>query len=534
MIRKLLFVFGLFFATAAQAEWHEATSPNFIVYSEGSEQDAEAYAAKLERYHYVLRTFHRIREERVSNPLRVYLFDSAGDVREMAGGAGVAGYYVSDARGLMFVGSRARGGLSTGDPRSANRAFRTNNESTLLHEYAHHFMFQYFPATYPTWYSEGFAEFWGTTRLLENDVVEVGYPAEDRVATFDFLTWMPLQRMLTIHHYGEAPGENIGLLYAQGWLMMRYVFDHPARKRQLDAYLALINRGSTYEEAMRQAFPDLEAFNSELFNYAGGRRFSAVRLPFRTINVGQIAVRELSAAENALIEHDIKLSQGLRQRDSAVFVREVREIAGRHPDDPFALSVLMEAERLTGNHAAAIAAADQLLAREPNHARAMATKGLAQAAALRASRTTDRNAWRPVQQLLARAAGIAPNDPVVLAAFYDSYALQGILPPSDAQNALYTAMERAPSDGELRYKLAHDFEQRNMINEAIVIIRPEALAMPHNETERARRERERNEERYREAGRERHETPREMLARLEARRDGRPAPQPRTPPARTN
>jgi tetratricopeptide (TPR) repeat protein len=517
MIRKLLVLLCLFLPTAASAEWYEARSNNFIVYSEGSRADAEAYAVKLERYHFVLRTFHRISAERVSNPLRVFLFSSFGSVREMAGGASVAGYYVSDASGLMFVGSRARGGLSTGDPRSANRALRLDAESTLLHEYAHHFMFQYFPATYPIWYVEGFAEFWGTTRLLENDVVEVGFPAEDRVATFDYLTWMPLQRLLTIHNYGEAPGENIALLYAQGWLLMRYAFDHPERKRQVDNYLRLINGGRSYEEAMREAFPDIERFDRELFDHAGARRFTAVRLPFRTIIVGEIAVRELRPAENALIEHQIKLGQGYPQREAAEFAREVRSIASRYPDDPVALAVLMEAERLAGNHDAAIAASDRLLQIEPNHARAMASRGLAQAAKLRAASSTDRAEWSSLQQLLARAARAAPNDPVVLAAYYDGYAQQGVLPPYEAQNALYTAMERAPSDGELRYRLARDFEQRNMIPEAIAIIRPEALAMPHNESERDRRRRERDEERYREAGTERHETAREMLARLEQR-----------------
>ena len=517
MIRKLLVLLCLLVPAAAQAEWYEARSNNFIVYSEGSRSDAEAYAARLERYHFVLRTFHRIDAARVSNPLRVFLFSSFGSVRDMAGGASVAGYYVSDARGLMFVGSRARGGLSDGDPRSANRALRLDPESTLLHEYAHHFMYQYFPATYPTWYSEGFAEFWGTTRLLENDVVEVGYPAEDRVATFDILSWLPIQRLLTIHHYGEAPGENIALLYAEGWLLMRYAFENPERKRQLDNYLRLINAGRSYEQAMREAFPDIERFDRELFNYAGARRFTAVRLPFRTIDVGPIVVRELRPAENALIEHEIRIGQGYAQRDAAEFAGDVRRIASRYPDDPFALSVLMEAERLAGNHDAAIAAADRLLDREPNHARAMATKGLASAAKLRAASSADRAAWSGIQQLLARAARAAPNDPVVLDAYYDSYAMQGVLPPEQAQNALYTAMDLAPSDGELRYKLARDFEQRDMIREAIAIIRPEALSMPHNETERDRRERERLEERYRQAGRERHETAREMLARLEQR-----------------
>jgi hypothetical protein len=99
--------------------------------------------------------------------------------------------------------------------------------------------------------------------------------------------------------------------------------------------------------------------------------------------------------------------------------------------------------------------------------------------------------------------------------------MQGVLPPEDAQNALYSAMELAPSDGELRYQLAHDFEQRHMIAEAIAIIRPEAYQVPHrgNESEGERRRREEREIRERQAGRQHHETALEMLNRLEAQLD---------------
>ena len=521
MIRKLLVLLCLFLPTAAQAEWYEATSPNFLVYSEGSQEDAAAYAAKLERYHYVLRTIHHIQEPRMPNRLRVFLFSSAGEVGRMAGSSSIAGYYVPDARGLMFVGTRARGSRGSGDLRSAPRGGTDalDAENTLFHEYAHHFMFHYFPATYPTWYSEGFAEFWGATQFLPGEVVEVGLPADHRFQTFQYLGWLPLQRLLTAHGYAEVRGTNIFLLYAEGWLLVRYAFTHPERNRQLQNYIRLINAGRTYEQAMNEAFPDIERFNSELYSYAGAGRFEVVRLPFRTIDVGQIAVRPLRPAENALIEREIKLSQGFAQREAADFAREVRGIASRFPDDPFALAVLMDSERLAGNNEAALAAADRLLQVQPDHARALATRGLLQAAALRAAGSTDRAAWDGARQLLARAVRGAPSDPVVLDAFYDGHALQGTTPPADAQNALYTAMELAPSDDELRYKLARDFEQRNMIPEAIAIIKPAALATPHreNESDSERRRREEREERYRQAGRERHETPREMLARLEAR-----------------
>jgi tetratricopeptide (TPR) repeat protein len=519
MIRKLLIAAGLFFSTAAHAEWREATSANFIVYSDGSEQQARDFAAKLERFHFVLRTFHRVTANQSPIKLRVFLLPSASAVGRMAGSGSIGGYYVTDARGLMLVGTSARASTGSADPRSQHYEGNVNldPEGILLHEYTHHFMFQYFPATYPTWYSEGFAEFWGATRFEPDDTVRVGLPAEHRFSTFRALGWLPLDRLLRARNYSEVGGANVFLLYAEGWLILRYCFEHPDRQRQVQQYLRLINGGTSYEDATRQAFPDLAAFNSELFNYASTTRFNEVRLPFRTIDVGQIAVRTLRPAEQALIADEIKVSQGYAQREASDFADRVRGIASRFPDDPFAIRMVMETAFLAGDNAAAATAADRLLAIEPNNGRALATRGRIQVAGLVAAHSTDQAAWNAARRLFIRANSAAPNDPILLRAYYQSFVAQGVSPPDDAQNALYTAMELAPSDGELRYELARDFEQRNMIREAIAIIRPEAYQVPHrgNESEADKRRREAREERERQAGTVRHETALEMLTRLQ-------------------
>jgi hypothetical protein len=522
MIRKLLVgmmaLAASLAATAARAEWHQATSNNFIVYSQSSAEDAHDFAAKLERFHYVLRTFHRITATTMPNKLRVFLFSSAGAVGRQAGGASIAGYYVPDSRGLMLVGTSAHSSNGNGDPRSAQSIANLEPESILLHEYTHHFMFQYFPAAYPTWYSEGFAEFWGATRFGPNDSVEVGLPAEHRFSTFEGLGWLPLDRLLRIHNYQEAGGANVFLLYAEGWLLVRYTFEHQERQRQLQAYLRLINNGTDYADAARQAFPDLGAFNSELFSYAGTGRFNALHLNFRTIDVGPITVSTPGPAEQALMTQEIKLSQGYPQREATEFAAEVRGIAARFPNDPFALRMVMESAYLAGDTAGALAAANQLLAVDPNNARALTTRGMIQVAGLAAAQNRDPAAWNAAREPLIRAKRVAPRDPIVLRAFYRGFAMQGGLPSEDAQNALYDAMELAPSDGEIRYELARDFEQRHMIPEAIAIIRPEANSFPHrgNESDADRRRREELEERNRQAGTVHHETPLEMLTRLQA------------------
>ncbi len=53
-------------------------------------------------------------------------------------------------RHLMgFYVPRISGGLAIVDREKAHYAFDIDGESVLYHEYAHHYMAQYFPAAYP-------------------------------------------------------------------------------------------------------------------------------------------------------------------------------------------------------------------------------------------------------------------------------------------------------------------------------------------------------------------------------------------------
>lgn len=527
MIYRFLAALALLLsATTAQAEWHQAISTNFIVYSQGSGDTAREYAAKLERFTYVLRTYHGIRTPPPSGRLRVFLFSNAGAVGRMAENPYAAGYYVPDARAILLVGTSSRSSGRGNDIRTARDEAALDPDSILLHEYAHHFMFQYFPATYPTWYQEGFAEFWAGTRFLPNNVVEVGHPAEYRFNSFRAGRWLEIAQLLRAQNYSDVP--EIDLLYAEGWLLVRHTFENRERGQQLQRYLALINQGRSYADAAAQGFTNLPQLNSELFEYAGRRRFQVLQLPFRDLPTGEITTRTPGPAEQAMLEHEIRLAQGsVSASEIAAFAADLRPIAARFPDDPFALALLTEAEQLAGNRDAARAAATRWATVAPTSGRPLMYQGMLQVEALRSAGSADAAAWNAARQLLVRANQLTPNDPLILQAYYDSYTAQGVLPPEAAQNALYTAMELAPSDDELRYKVARDFEQRRMIPEAIAIIRPVAYRLPNRdaETEAQRRRRETREERERQAGRERRETAREMLTRLEAAAAAAPATQ---------
>lgn len=518
MLRKLLAVVAALFmagfmAGAAQAEWREASTRNFIVYSDGNDADLRAFADKLERFDHVLRRVHRVTAPPSPNRLRVILVQNQLAVAQLNGrpNSRVAGYYIRDARGMMMVGSRNRSGGRTG----------IDGESVLLHEYTHHFMYQYFPATYPTWYSEGFAEFWGATRFLAGGVVEIGGSAEHRFGSFFMNRWLPVRALLTAQNYSQV--SELDLLYAQGWLLVRYAWGNPERQRQLQRYLTLVNDGASYGDAAAQAFGDLDRLNSELRAYAGRVRFDVVRLPFRTIDVGEIRTRALGPAEQALFNAEIQLSQGVSNAEFAQFATGVRQTAARFPQDPYALRLLAEVERIANQSAAADAAVDRLLTVAPNDPRGMMHRGMLRIDALRNAGGGSAADWSAARRTILRATELSPADPLLFEAYYDSFVAKGETPPDEAQAALYRALQLAPSDTRLRYKVASDFEQRGMIPEAIAIIRVDAFRAParDEETERQRERRERLEDRYRRAGARRAESAREMLDRLRQRQ--RPA-----------
>lgn len=498
---------------AARADWREASSKHFIVYSEGSEEDLRTAITKLEKYFFMLRFVSGAQERRVPK-VRVFMLRDTKAVADAypypAGGIG--GFYTASVRGPIAVTVRIIAGSGGESPVS---------QQVLFHELAHHFMFQYFPATYPSWYSEGFAEYYGTARFFPDDTIEVGHGVSDRYWSFWANRWLPLSKLLTAKRYRDV-GRDIDLLYAEGWLLVHYLANNKERKGQLGKYLAAINAGKPYKQAMDEAFgPGAKKLNSELHSYSRDRTIMAYRMPFRPIDVGPIEIRSMRAAENALLLHDLALDAGVMKSNAPKFVRDVREAARRFPKDPYALRILTEAERGAGNHAAAAEAVERWLAERPADPLALMHKGWLQAAALRAAGTSDPAAWDAARQPIVAANKAAPLTPQILHAYYDSFVLQGMLPPPGAQNGLVKAFELIPQDEYLRYKVAADFEKRDMIAEAVAVIRPLAFSAHAPETdEKKKKKEETRRERLRLVGDDLTETPAEMYQRLEAKLGG--------------
>jgi tetratricopeptide (TPR) repeat protein len=457
--------------SAAAPQWRASESEHFIIYSKSPSERVEALAADLESYDKLMRMASRTRDEAAVVKVRIYEVDSTDDVERALGlsDSGVAGFYDSNILGPYLV-----------TPRMIS--FETSGDFTvslvLHHEYAHHFMLQYFPAIYPDWYVEGFAELIGSSKRMSDGRIGYGMPAKQRGPEIA-ANWVPLQELLVKEKvtYFDT--------YGQGWVLAHFfTFFSPERTQQFRAYLHALAAGKSLKEAA-EVFGDLDELNRDARRYLTGGTFSYRPVKVEITRPAIQRSRPLSAAEVALIPEVIAFNDGsldayrkVSERDREKKRREallqsVREKASAYPTDPFALYFLGEVENSNGNYSEAQAAVDRLLAIQPTHVRAMARKSMLlarQAATLQGSARTQLSEQARLLAVKANQTDI--NNPLPLLAYYESFRLAGEKAPEAAVQGLMQAVSTLPRDDGIRMLLVNELESDRRYAEAIGWIMP--------------------------------------------------------------
>jgi tetratricopeptide (TPR) repeat protein len=477
------FILLMLAPAAAHAEWRAVETAHFIIYTRGDDKNVERLATRLETIDGLMRMASAISDRVEPVKVRIYEVDSDGDVEKALGltNSGVAGFYNSNMLGPFAV-----------TPHSTSFHDGTfTPELVLHHEYAHHFMLQYFPAIYPDWYVEGYAELIGSSLIMPDGRVGYGMPAKQRghdIAAY----WVPLQDLLL-----KPPEKIVDFdTYAQGWAMTHFFTFSKVHAAQLRAYLGELRAGKSPADAAK-VFGDLRQLDREARNYVLGGVFDyrPVSVPIARPVIQ--AVHPVSAAEADLVPEviafrDDELSTYRKQgdRDQERHLREVnldhiRAKARRYPNDPFALSFLAIAEYTGGNYAQSEAAADRLLAFDPNHVRGLVVKSLAVGRTAGTLSGAAREAKaQEARQLALKANRGDPNDPLPLLAVYQSYHLAGQTPPKSAVDALADAENTLPANTQIRQLLVDEFAAEKKWAAAIATLMPIAND-PHESPLRA-------------------------------------------------
>ncbi len=456
----LLLILSMAAPAPAEARWFKAESPSFIVYGSGSERDVRAYARKLEDFEDILRVSHGLNpDEAPPRKLEVYLVSGLSQLRRAwpEAGENVGGFYRAGAENVLAVARRDLG-----------------DDHTLFHEYTHHFMYQHFPHAYPAWVAEGYAEYFGWTRI-DSKHIDIGLPDERHLAAVRFLGLMDMSDLLT-KKPSDLSGMNVANFYAESWLLTHYMLTNPVRKAQMDAYLRAVGSGADPAAAMAKATgADLPTLTKRLRAY---EKFTFTRVQRRAAPEDEIKVTALSAAADDLLLENARAHDSIPEKERQGFLARIRTLAARHPDDRLASLTLARAEISFGDRAAAETLLDARLAADPDDAEALYLAGLSRLVAGDAEPEKRDELYRQARPFLVKAHKQDPAHYQTLYAYARSRSIDPGHPSDNTLIALLTARARAPQVAEIAFHAADALIRRGRTAEAVAILNPLAHS-PH-------------------------------------------------------
>jgi hypothetical protein len=453
---------GILVAGPAEAAWRRVETAKFVVYGEGNERAARDLAIRLTTYDTVLRRFHpSTLDRKPGTKVQVFLVNSQDDLRRIRPRLDrrIGGFYSAMNEGVFAVALKDAAGLGADD--------------VLFHEYAHHFMLENFPAAYPAWFVEGWAEYFATTEITPSQIKIGGYSQARAYGIFRE-SWVPLEDLLSKTSWEIRP-ERRSAYYAQAWLLTHYMRSDPLREKQLNSAITAIANGEDPVKAFQKATGmTMEEITLALRKYQ--------RLPMLGIaNPGVLpAMKETALPKSAddLLLDNLRLTLSTTGQVDTDFLAGVRRKAARYPDDPFAQLVLARAEFVMGDVAAGEAIVERRLAADPKDAEALLLAGLGQVMAGMRDPPNKEARYRAARPLFGRAYQIDKGDFRTLYAYALSRSLEPTFPTDNDIAALTEAHYLAPSVQEISFRAGMALLKRGKRDEAAIVLAP-VINNPH-------------------------------------------------------
>lgn len=438
---------ALLLATPAHAAWQQARSKHFIIYADERPDELLAYAKKLERFDQAARTVRKMDDPALTDAekLTIYVLPDLNSIEKLAGGQGIAGFYLPRVTGSAAFVPRVAG--AKGDD------LDLDPDSIFFHEYSHHLQLQSADVALPPWVTEGFAEFFAKTQLKDDGTAIVGLPPTYRATSLFEYNSLGLNKMLSADPVFQD--SDVEAIYSRGWLLLHYLTFNKARTGQLGRYLSAIQQGVPPGTAAQQAFGSIAQLNDEIDHYLHQKALPTLVLKGLDTSVQSIKISELSPGAAEMMRIHIRAEAMPNRREASDIAADAQKVAARYPRDAFVQTSLAGAEFGAKNYQAAEAAADAALALEPTSVQALLFKGKAQMEL--AHQNGGSVNWSQIRQWFLKANKLDPEAAEPLMLFYKSYVYAGEKPTKNAVDALLYSLTLVPQDTRVRLMAVGQF-----------------------------------------------------------------------------
>lgn len=447
---------------ALAGPWYKAETDRFVVYGETFESTVRDYAVRLQTYDAVLRLFHPDVAKRVpSTKLNVVVVESHAELEEVYPGLpqGVGGFYMPNNEGLYAVVWNTK---------------RMGEDDVLFHEYAHHFMRDYFPQAYPAWFAEGFAEYFGMT-TIEKGAVSVGGENNSRAYDLTRATWIPLADLFGKGVWQIPPAKRSNY-YALSWLMTHYMRSDAARGKQLFAIVqAIANGQDPVKTVERETGMTMEQLTKTLKAY---NRFRVATINGEFVRDSDVRVTRMPDSTDDFMygEMRLKLRTAAGDKDDA-FLTSIRNKARKWPGDATAELALAHAEFVMGDVAAGEAIVNRRLQVNPKDKETVLLAGMGQYfAGLRAERDKKEDEkvkrFRAARPILMDAYRLDDQDFRPLFAYVETRTVEPNFPNDRDVEASAAARDLAPAVLDISDRLGRMLIKQGRMDDAKIVWAP--------------------------------------------------------------
>jgi len=317
-------------APAFAAQWHRAESPHFRVLARGSGPAVQQRIRNLERLHAaMLLTLGVTEGQGLSRPPFEMLMKDDDEVSAAFfpkfRGRNIAGFFRQTADGSLAV--------ATIWPYQGRIDY---SGKVVYHEYAHRVMFTYARMGYPTWYVEGFAEYFAAT-YMDADGLEIGAGSLGS-DVLDREPWLNAAKLLKpgVMPTGERDIGKPFVFYSQAWLLTHYLLSDSTRSQRFNDYFRRIAAGEDALAAFESATGiAVDKLNDELRSYRTTMFASKLpnsALPSVDVRVTTLAPADAEAEFDAMVvrvQPDAEVGKGALVR----LQQNVERSGGEHAPD---------------------------------------------------------------------------------------------------------------------------------------------------------------------------------------------------------
>ncbi len=435
------------------AAWFRAESQHFVVYSDVKREDVAALLTKLERFRYVLRSYwlHDAEPETPEAKPELYYLSHEQDL-EIANPVGPnysIGLYQSCEDGTQAYAAHMYYNALGATP--LEKQPENEGLSYVFEAYARHYVYQNAYDKQPTWFIDGFAHYFATTRFEGNQAI-LGLAPEAMTWYLNLignqltytLDYKDVLRQKDGDERDTLKGDKVKVEYqVRSWILVHYILSSPENLKKFRAYVQLVDAGEDPLKAFEKAFGmNVSQIRKALWDY---RRLhlEATRATFNALPEAEVSFFTLPESADKLLLWQSALKACPSQVYGQQLLGKIRDEAPKFPDSELAQRTLSRAEAIWGDPNVAIASLTRdkmpedfeglyLLGRA-QLSLAAKSGGAARTAALQAARAA-----------FAKASTIDPNSATTAWYYYRAVVLETGKPDEDAQSAALIAWQQAP------------------------------------------------------------------------------------------